>query len=141
MFPNKIYQIKLFVQPEFAANISTPNKALFDASNLTSSRIVTFPDISITLVGEASTQSISNKNYINAVFADAADPTKKINFDLSGTIANTNFPFGFPITLNTTGTSILVTETASQTLRNKNYDKPQFVDIADFQRRVFVFIR
>lgn len=127
---------KTFVQPEFAANISTPNKALFDASNLTSSRIVTFPDISITLVGEASTQSISNKNYINAVFADAADPTKKINFDLSGTIANTNFPFGFPITLNTTGTSILVTETASQTLRNKNYDKPQFVDIADFQRRV-----
>lgn len=127
---------KTFVQPEFAANISTPNKALFDASNLTSSRIVTFPDLSITLVGEASTQNISNKNYINAVFADAADPTKKINFDLSGTIANTNFPFGFPITLNTTGTSILVTETASQTLRNKNYDKPQFVDVTDFQRRV-----
>lgn len=127
---------KTFVQPEFAANISTPNKALFDASNLTSSRIVTFPDLSITLVGESSTQNLTNKNYINAVFADAADPTKKINFDLSGTIANTNFPFGFPITLNTTGTSILVTETASQTLRNKNYDKPQFVDIEDFQRRV-----
>lgn len=129
---------KTLIQPKIAANISTNSKVLFDASLLTASRTVTFPDLSVTLVGESSTQTISNKNYVDAVFADSDDISKKINFNLSNITPNTNFPFGFPTQLNTSGTSILVTETADQTLRSKDYDKPEFVDIENFQRRIII---
>ena len=129
---------KTLVQPEFAANISTSNKVLFDATNITASRTVTFPDLSITLVGDTSTQTLTNKTYRGAIFADSTDITKKINFELSNILANTNRSYSFPTTLNTNDTSILVTERASQTIRNKDYDRPEFVDITDSDRRVII---
>ena len=128
---------KTLIQPSIAANISTNVKALFNAANLTATRIVTFPDLSITLVGEGSTQSLSNKNYVGAIFADSSDVTKKVQFELSNILSQTISSFTFPTVLNSANTtSILVTERASQTLRNKNYDRPEFIDASDNDRRV-----
>jgi hypothetical protein len=129
---------KTLIQPEFAANISTANKVLFDASNITASRTVTFPDLSVTLVGESATQILTNKTYTGAIFSDSLDATKKVNFNLNNIPSNTNRSYSFPTTLNTNDTSILVTERASQTIRNKNYDKPEFIDVDDNNRRVII---
>lgn len=129
---------KTLIQPSIAANISTNVKALFNATNLTATRTVTFPDLSITLVGEGSTQSLTNKNYVGAIFADSSDITKKISFDLSNLQVSTNRSFSFPTSslLNTTGTSVLVTELTTQTLRNKSYNIPVFVDTRSTDRKI-----
>lgn len=129
---------KTLIQPSFAANISTTNKILFDASSVTATRTVTFPDLSITLVGDISSQILSNKTYRGPIFADSGDVTKRVNFELGNLLSNTNRSFTFPIStsLNTLGTSTLVTETATQTLRNKDYNLPSFVDVSDSDRRV-----
>lgn len=128
---------KTLIQPSIATNISTNVKVLLSASNLTATRTVTFPDLSITLVGEGSTQSLTNKNYVGAIFADTLDVTKKIQFELSNILSQTISSFTFPTVLNSANTtSILVTERASQTLRNKNYDKPEFIDVSNNDRRV-----
>ena len=129
---------KTLIQPSFAANISTTNKILFDASGVTATRTVTFPDLSITLVGDISSQILTNKTYRGPIFADSVDITKRVNFELGNLLSNTNRSFTFPIStsLNTLGTSTLVTETATQTLRNKDYNLPSFVDVSDSDRRV-----
>lgn len=129
---------KTLIQPSFAANISTSNKILFDASGVTATRTVTFPDLSITLVGDISSQILTNKTYRGPIFADSGDVTKRVNFELGNLLSNTNRSFTFPIStsLNTLGTSTLVTETATQTLRNKDYNLPSFVDASDSDRRV-----
>jgi len=128
---------KTLIQPSIAANISTNVKVLLNSSNLTATRTVTFPDLSMTLVGEGSTQSLSNKNYVGAIFADTIDVTKKVQFELSNILSQTMSSFTFPTVLNSSNTtSILVTERASQTLRNKNYDRPEFIDASDNDRRV-----
>ncbi len=128
---------KTLVQPSIAANASTQFKALIDASQLTQTRTITLPDINVRLLGDASTQNVSNKTYLSPIFADSTDQTKKVNFELSNIGTSTNNSFSFPITLNNAGaTSILVTERATQTLRNKSYDKPEFVDILSSGRRI-----
>jgi hypothetical protein len=129
---------KTLIQPSFAANVSTNIKVLFNASNVTATRTVTFPDLSLTLVGEGSTQSLSNKTYIAPIFADTTDTTKRVQFNLSNIGSATINSFTFPTTLNTTGTSILVTELATQTIRNKLYDNPVFSDVASVSKRVIV---
>lgn len=129
---------KTLVQPSFALNASTSNKALFDATLLTAPRTVTFPDLSITLVGTDSSQVITSKVYKEPIFADTADVSKKVTFELSNILTGTNTSFTFPIStsLNTTGTSTLVTELADQTLKNKNYDRPVFIDARSTTREI-----
>lgn len=129
---------KTLVQPSFALNASTSNKVLFDATLLTAARTVTFPDLSVTLVGTDSSQVITSKVYKDAIFADGTDVTKKVSFELSNILSGTNTAFTFPIStsLNTTGTSVLVTELATQTIKNKLYDRPVFSDVRDSTRRV-----
>lgn len=129
---------KTLVQPSFALNASTSNKVLFDATLLTASRTVTFPDLSVTLVGTDSSQVITSKVYKDPIFADGTDVTKKVSFELSNILSGTNTAFTFPIStsLNTTGTSVLVTELATQTIKNKLYDRPVFSDVRDSTRKV-----
>lgn len=128
---------KTLVEPSFAANISTANKVIFNTSNLTSTRTVNFPDLSLTLVGDSATQTLSNKTYAAPIFADSTDLTKRVQFDLSNLQSATINNFTFPTQLNSGGTTnILVTERATQTIRNKFYDKPQFVDILDSDRKI-----
>jgi len=129
---------KTLVQPSFAVSATSPNKALFDASNLTGTRTVTFPDLSVTLVGTDSTQTLSAKTYVFPVFADTTDQSKKVTFNLSNLLTSTTSAFSFPVStlLNTTGTSILVSELATQTIRNKLINNPTFVDVTDSNRRI-----
>jgi hypothetical protein len=128
---------KTLVQPSMAANATTQFKVLFDSSQLTQTRTVIIPDINVRLLGDESTQVVSNKTYLAPIFADPSDQTKKVNFEFSNLVSSTNNSFSFPTTLNNAGaTSILVTERATQTLRNKSYDKPEFVDIVSVGRRI-----
>jgi hypothetical protein len=94
--------------------------------------------LSITLVGESSTQSLTNKTYLGAIFADSSDPTRKITFNLSNLAPASINSFTFPTTLNTLGTSILVSELATQTLKNKLYDNPVLSDTSSVSRRVTI---
>lgn len=59
-----------------------------------------------------------------------------IAFELSNLFPNSTTNISFPTTLNTSGTSLLVTELATQTLRNKSLDRPDIIDINDADRRV-----
>mgnify|MGYP003328885716 CR=1 FL=1 len=127
---------KTLIQPSIASNISTSNKVNFDASGITSTRQVVFPDLNVTLVGTDATQTLSNKNYQGAIFADSADITKKVNFDLSNILTNTNNSFTFPTTLNNIGASILVTERATQTIKNKQYDQVVLIDSRNSSRQI-----
>jgi len=129
---------KTLVQPSVAVSATSSNKALFDASNLTGTRTVTFPDLSVTLVGTDSTQTLSAKTYVFPVFADTTDQSKKVTFNLSNLLTSTTSAFSFPVStlLNTTGTSILVSELATQTIRNKLINNPTFVDVTDSNRRI-----
>jgi hypothetical protein len=127
---------KTLVQPSFASNISTNFKALIDASGLTASRTITFPDLSLTVLGVASTQSVTNKTYIAPIFADTTDVTKRISFNLSNLATATINSFTVPTVLNTLATSIFVTELAGQTIKNKLYDLPVFTDTRSVSRRV-----
>ncbi|QPB07909.1 hypothetical protein [Synechococcus phage S-H38] len=127
---------KTLVQPSFAASSTTTDKVLFDASNITASRTLTMPDLSVIMVGTDATQTLSNKIYENPIFAPDTDATKKIAFELSNLFPNSTTNISFPTTLNTSGTSLLVTELATQTLRNKSLDRPDIIDINDADRRV-----
>ena len=126
---------KNLVNPKFSNTPSddenNPTRyVIFNSSLLTQDRTVTFPDLNIKVVGEASAQTVSNKVYQGAVFCDT-DPAdglgRKISFDLSNIEDNQNYVFGFPdndptAPLNTTGTNILVSENKTQTLKNKTME-------------------
>ena len=129
---------KTLVQPSLASNASTNIKVLFDTTNVTATRTVTFPDLNITFVGTDATQSLTNKTYQGAIFADTTDVTKKVAFVLTNLTTATTNNFGFPTTLNTTGTSVIVSELASQTLKNKLYDQPVLSDVRSVNRRVTI---
>ena len=126
---------KNMVNPTFSNTPSTDENnptryVIFDSSLLTQDRTVTFPDLNVKVVGEAASQTITNKSYKGAVFEDVADASKKINFNLNNLEQNSNYAFGFPnndpaAPLNTTGTSILVSELKTQTLKNKTLETTQ----------------
>ncbi len=121
-----VYQ-KTLVNPKFSDTPSTDpqNPTLFvsfDSSQITADRTVTFPDTNVTLVGTDSTQTISQKIYKGPVFGDTANVNRKAAFDLSNMLTTTILYYGFPSTnLNTIATNVLVTERATQVVRNKNF--------------------
>ena len=105
---------------------------IFNSSLLTLDRTVTFPDLNIKVVGEASEQTISNKIYQGAVFCDT-DPDdglgRKIQFDLSNIEDNQTYLFGFPdneitspLNVAQGSVNILVSERKTQTLANKTLE-------------------
>lgn len=121
---------KTFVNAGLVSNaeINTP-VATFNTDDLTANRIVTLPDQNITLVGESSTQIISNKSIVNLSIADDEDTTKRFTFDLSNqnTLTNETVEFPEPNDLNNSGNNnVLVLELASQTLSNKTLSDPRF---------------
>ena len=71
-------------------------KVTFLSGDLTSDRIVTFPDQSLEVAGTEATQIFKNKDYADARFADATDVTKRILFDLSGLPGATILRYAFP---------------------------------------------
>ena len=124
---------KTLVTLKLAANAETDtNWAQFNTDTLTSNRILTVPDQSMTLVGEDSTQTMSNKSIINLTLADNTDDSKRITFSTANQNSASNRTFQFPPTadLNTTITdnNLIVTELATQTLSTKTFIQPSLKD-------------
>lgn len=121
---------KNMVNPTFSNTPSSDENnptryVIFNSSNLTSDRTVTFPDLNVTVVGESSTQVLTNKVYKGAIFEDTAEVSKKITFNLGNLNDNTNYSWTFPegsivAPLNNgTSANVIVAERATQTLSNK----------------------
>jgi hypothetical protein len=102
--------------------------AQFNTDVLTANRIITVPDQSLTLVGEDSTQTLSNKSIKSLSLADPDDVTKRITFDVANSNTLTNQVMEFPPTTalntNVTTNNTLVTELATQNLTNKTLFQP-----------------
>ncbi len=109
--------------------------AQFNTDALTANRILTVPDQSMTLVGEDSTQTLSNKSIKSLALADADDVTKRITFDVANSNTLTNQVMEFPPTTalntNVTTNNTLVTELATQNLTNKTLLQPLLKENAD----------
>lgn len=121
---------KTFVNLSLSSNADEDTfVAQFNTDDLTSDRIITVPDQNITLVGEDSTQLISNKTMLGLSIGDTVDSTKKMTFDLSNqnTLTNEILQFPDPNNLNNAGNNnIIVLALASQTLFNKTLSNPRF---------------
>lgn len=118
---------KTFVQLKTKQTFDSTFFAQFNTSGITSNRTITVPDISLTLLGTDSTQTVTNKVYANPAFASATTITKKINFVFDNLTDNTNETYQFPnnsLLNNAGGNNVLVTERAAQDLRNKTLLNP-----------------
>ncbi len=119
---------KTLVNLKLAANAETDtNWAQFNTDALDANRIITVPNQNLTLVGEDTTQTLSNKSIEALILSDAADPTKKIQFNVSNSNTQTTEVVYFPDTplLNATGfRNTVVTERAIQTLLRKTLTNP-----------------
>ena len=120
---------KTLVDLKLAANAETAtNYAIFNTSALTANRTITVPDLSLTLVGTTTTQTISNKSYEGLLLVDNTDATKKITFNVANANTSTNEIFRFPNTdsLNRGADTynILVSEKSAGELFNKTLNSP-----------------
>ena len=121
---------KTLVDPKIVSNaeIGTPT-AILNTTNLTADRTITFPDLSLTLVGVDTTQTLTNKTIESLILQDPDDATKKITFKVNNANTLSNRSFGFPQTalLNSDAqtTNTIVTETATQELTNKSLVAPK----------------
>ena len=124
---------KNMVNPTFSTTPSTdennPTKyVIFDSSVITQNRTVTWPDLNVKVVGEASTQTLTNKVYKGAIFEDSADATKKITFNLTNLNSNSNLQWTVPEGSlaeplnNGTDSNVFVAEKATQTVSNKTME-------------------
>ena len=131
---------KKFVDVKFTSNAEdTTAFVSLNTSNLTTNRSVTVPDLDITLAGTVATQSFENKTYIDPIFADSGDPTKKVTIDVENMNPTSSTPFGFPQNdslNNTTITNVLVTELATQDLVNKVLITPELKTAAGNAQKV-----
>ena len=120
---------KTLVDLKLAANAETAtNYAIFNTSALTANRTITVPDLSLTLVGTTTTQTISNKSYEGLLLVDNTDATKKISFNVANANTGTNEIFRFPNTDNLNRGAdtynILVSEKSAGELFNKTLNSP-----------------
>ena len=114
-------------------------KVTFLSGDLTSDRIVTFPDQSLEVAGTESTQIFKNKDYADARFADATDVTKRILFDLSALPGATILRYAFPhqlLNVSLGNNNTLVTEVAQQVLDNKSIRSLKLVDEENDQNQI-----
>ena len=120
---------KSFVNINLVADseVGTPH-ATINTSSLSADRIITVPDLSITLVGTDATQILQNKTIESLILQDSVDSSKKITFDVSNQNTSSNQIFEFPLTndLNNTGSdnNVIVTALATQVLSNKTLVTP-----------------
>ena len=68
----------------------------FNTDALTTNRIITIPDLNLTLVGVNTTQTLTAKTIVNLILSDNIDVTKRMTFDLSNINTQTNNSVGFP---------------------------------------------
>lgn len=130
---------KTLIDAKFASTTATDAPAItFDTAALDSDRTVTFPNLSLTLVGTDATQTLSNKVIKDLILADGTTPTKRIIFNLDYQFESLNYQFQFPgQNINeATGPSTIATTNATQKLSNKELNRVDLVDDIDQQRRV-----
>ena len=119
---------KSFVDIKFQtdAEIGTAFAQL-NTDALTANRIITVPDLSLTLVGTETTQILQNKSVESLILQDDTDSSKKITFSVSNQNASSNQTFEFPPTNdlnNGSDNSVFVTNTATQILSSKTIVAP-----------------
>ena len=126
---------KTFAAPKFAANAELATKSFqFNTDALTADRIITLPDLSLTLVGLDNAQTLTAKTIVNLILADDIDATKRLTFNLSNLNTSTNNSIGYPPTdtLNNPGAvNVTVLEKATQDLFNKTLVLPKIKDTAN----------
>ena len=118
---------KTLVTPKFAATADSTAVAQWNMTALSSTRTITIPDLSLTLVGTEATQTLSNKTVQGLSLADTTDVSKRITFNLANQLTLTNSTYEFPevATLNNgTDNNVVVTELATQDLKNKSIYTP-----------------
>ena len=114
-------------------------KVTFQSGDVTSDRIVTFPDQSLEVAGTEATQIFKNKDYADARFADATDVTKRILFDLSALPGATILRYAFPhqlLNVSLGNNNTLVTELAQQVIDNKTIRSLKLVDEENDQNQI-----
>lgn len=103
----------------FINNADNTKKIQFQLNGLTTAttRVVSFPDADLTIVGTATTQTLSNKSLVdNSTFVISnADNSKQITFDVSAVTTATTRTIAFP----DSDTTILGTD-STQTVSNKS---------------------
>ena len=94
---------------------------------LTANRIITVPDLSLTLVGTETTQILQNKTVESLILQDDTDSSKKITFSVTNQNASSNQTFEVPPTNdlnNDSDNNVFVTNTATQILSSKTIVAP-----------------
>jgi len=127
---------KTLVDPKFATDSEAGTSyVIINTDALTDNRTITVPDLSLTLVGLDTTQSLTNKTIENLILNDSGDITKRATFSTENQNTTTNRVFEFPPTddLNTTisDNNTLVTTLATQKLSNKELVQPGISDATD----------
>ena len=119
---------KSFVDIKFQtdAEIGTAFAQL-NTDALTANRIITVPDINLTLVGTETTQILQNKSVESLILQDDTDSSKKITFSVTNQNSSSNQTFEVPPTNdlnNDSDNNVFVTNTATQILSNKTIVAP-----------------
>ena len=119
---------KSFVDIKFQtdAEIGTAFAQL-NTDALTANRVITVPDLNLTLVGTETTQILQNKTVESLILQDGTDSTKKITFSVTNQNASSNQTFEVPPTNdlnNGSDNSVFVTNTATQILSSKTIVAP-----------------
>ena len=119
---------KSFVDVKFQTDAEIGTAwAQVNTDALTANRIITVPDLSLTLVGTDSTQILENKTIESLILQDSVDNTKKITFSVTNQNASSNQTFEVPPTNdlnNGSDNNVFVTNTATQILSNKTIVAP-----------------
>ena len=121
-------------------NNPTP-EVLLDAGDLTTNRIVKFPDQSLTIAGTESTQILKNKTYSGPYFSKEADATARVYFDLTEVQGAQTLRYDFPtasLNTNILSNNTLVTTKATQVLENKSIKELKLIDGVDETKQVFL---
>ena len=101
--------------------------AQLNTDALTANRIITVPDLSLTLVGTGTTQILQNKTVESLILQDGTDNSKKITFSVTNQNASSNQTFEVPPTNdlnNGGGNNVFVTNAATQILSSKTIVAP-----------------
>ena len=119
---------KSFVDVKFQTDAEIGTAwAQLNTDGLTANRIITVPDLSLTLVGTETTQILQNKTVESLILQDDTDSTKKITFSVTNQNASSNQTFEVPPTNdlnNGSDNNVFVTNTATQILSSKTIVAP-----------------
>ena len=126
---------KSFVEVKFLANAEVGTAyATVNTDALTANRVISVPDLNLTLVGTDTTQTLQNKSIESLLLQDPGDQSRKITFSVANQNSSSNQTFEFPLTdnLNNGGSNnVFVSEKATQTLSSKTLVLPVLKQASD----------